>query len=627
MTSDPTSNNAENMERNLAQNTASFLYRRECLNNNSSGSDGQLPTTTRGPGEECITQNQQPQQQHCHWNSICNAYSGVCECPPGMETVQGTCVVAQQPRGNNCLHSGQCNTQSYCDNGYCLCKAAVIRRQTTADNGNNICLPHPTDRTDNPASGTRRENNGLESPWKFAFNKKQNTVVLTTNGNEVIDDSDLGDDEEDWKNAEAATAAGNSNALANSGGGGQQQQQWRPQGIGGQQFGSIGWFEMTPPQQTQGNIVQWGSSIQNLGAGRAWQPSMMWKGSGRMQPKQLTQQQQSYYEQRQRQSFNDFNDAAQNNYGQQSYGSSTSAGGRFGWLNPPNNVEQTNFLPSFVTGRRPFNRANIQPQSSSPMPESGAVNSVITDDTTQDPLANFPTFAENEQQKSTVNGQADGSTQSEEEKPGVTTAGESAMPGEYCNKDRICLGNSYCTFGWCQCPDGRRIDDKSGNCESSGGGDDGATNGTAEPQEAGGFFPGQQHQLQHSPTKRMGASERRRRPNESCGGDDSNRCVDGAICVRSNASKLVRRLGPYCQCSSGRMNVNGDCVPKPDDVVLLSVGEQCTDKRNNICDSGAHCGSDRICVCENDSEFIYQDAGGGICARFSKPGKQHDQFL
>ncbi|CAD5228809.1 unnamed protein product [Bursaphelenchus okinawaensis] len=90
---------------------------------------------TARPGEECNN------NQVCSFNSVCSTTSGVCECPVGLETsvVQGSgeCVTTARPRGTICMASSQCHKNSYCDNGFCMCKAGFV----VGPDG--ICLPQP----------------------------------------------------------------------------------------------------------------------------------------------------------------------------------------------------------------------------------------------------------------------------------------------------------------------------------------------------------------------------------------------------------------------------------------------------------------------------------------------------
>uniref|UniRef100_A0A1I7RJY8 G protein-coupled receptor n=1 Tax=Bursaphelenchus xylophilus TaxID=6326 RepID=A0A1I7RJY8_BURXY len=97
---------------------------------------------TARPGEECTN------NQVCAFNSVCGTTSGVCECPVGLETTvsrgAGECVPTMRPRGTICLASGQCHKNSYCDNGFCMCKSGFV----VGPDG--ICLPQPKAVVDDP---------------------------------------------------------------------------------------------------------------------------------------------------------------------------------------------------------------------------------------------------------------------------------------------------------------------------------------------------------------------------------------------------------------------------------------------------------------------------------------------
>ncbi|KAI6211169.1 hypothetical protein M3Y96_00405400 [Aphelenchoides besseyi] len=98
---------------------------------------------TARPGEECAN------GQLCVFNSVCGQYSGVCECPIGFETTiqrgTGECVPVRRARGSFCFGSPNCHRNSYCDNGYCMCKAGFVPVD-------NFCLPAPRAVVDDPRS-------------------------------------------------------------------------------------------------------------------------------------------------------------------------------------------------------------------------------------------------------------------------------------------------------------------------------------------------------------------------------------------------------------------------------------------------------------------------------------------
>ncbi|KAI6239535.1 EGF-like domain protein [Aphelenchoides fujianensis] len=98
---------------------------------------------TARPGEDCSS------MQICTFNSICGSYSGVCECPIGMETTvargSGECIPSRRARGAFCFSSANCHRNSYCDNGFCMCKAGFVPVE-------NFCLPAPRAVVDDPRS-------------------------------------------------------------------------------------------------------------------------------------------------------------------------------------------------------------------------------------------------------------------------------------------------------------------------------------------------------------------------------------------------------------------------------------------------------------------------------------------
>ncbi|KHJ82363.1 EB module, partial [Oesophagostomum dentatum] len=82
------------------------------------------------PGQDCT------RSQVCSFNSYCGIFSGVCECPSGMATVNGRCERTSAAPGLACVTSKNCHSSSYCDNGFCLCKTGYQLI-------NNFCLPIP----------------------------------------------------------------------------------------------------------------------------------------------------------------------------------------------------------------------------------------------------------------------------------------------------------------------------------------------------------------------------------------------------------------------------------------------------------------------------------------------------
>ncbi|KAK6759710.1 hypothetical protein RB195_021339 [Necator americanus] len=85
-------------------------------------------TTIAHPGEDCT------KSQVCSFNSYCGLFSGVCECPSGMATVNGRCERTTATPGLGCVTSKNCHNSSYCDNGLCLCKTGFRLV-------NNFCEP------------------------------------------------------------------------------------------------------------------------------------------------------------------------------------------------------------------------------------------------------------------------------------------------------------------------------------------------------------------------------------------------------------------------------------------------------------------------------------------------------
>ncbi|EYB99504.1 hypothetical protein Y032_0122g1086 [Ancylostoma ceylanicum] len=81
-----------------------------------SNNPGKPCGTIAHPGEDC-TRN-----QVCSYNSYCGLFSGVCECPSGMATMNGRCERTTVAPGLGCVTSKNCHSSSYCDNGLCLCK-------------------------------------------------------------------------------------------------------------------------------------------------------------------------------------------------------------------------------------------------------------------------------------------------------------------------------------------------------------------------------------------------------------------------------------------------------------------------------------------------------------------------
>ncbi|CAJ0955295.1 unnamed protein product, partial [Mesorhabditis belari] len=88
------------------------------------------PAKLARPGDNCM------RNQVCSYNSFCSTISGVCECPPGMETIDDRCIQTDQPRGRFCLSSRSCHKFSYCDNGSCVCKNSYVL-------ANGFCVPQP----------------------------------------------------------------------------------------------------------------------------------------------------------------------------------------------------------------------------------------------------------------------------------------------------------------------------------------------------------------------------------------------------------------------------------------------------------------------------------------------------
>ncbi|KAI6190808.1 hypothetical protein M3Y97_00158700 [Aphelenchoides bicaudatus] len=86
------------------------------------------------PGEDCSA------SQACMSGSICSIVSGVCECPIGSQTIIqhgfGECQQARRPRGPFCISSANCHRNTYCDNGFCMCKFGFTPVE-------NVCLPTP----------------------------------------------------------------------------------------------------------------------------------------------------------------------------------------------------------------------------------------------------------------------------------------------------------------------------------------------------------------------------------------------------------------------------------------------------------------------------------------------------
>ncbi|KAK5972004.1 hypothetical protein GCK32_006361, partial [Trichostrongylus colubriformis] len=97
-----------------------------CLN--TEADHGKACPQLAHPGEDCI------HGQICSYNSYCGLFSGVCECPSGMATINERCERTTAAPGRGCVTSRNCYGSSYCDNGLCLCK-------TGHELVNDFCVP------------------------------------------------------------------------------------------------------------------------------------------------------------------------------------------------------------------------------------------------------------------------------------------------------------------------------------------------------------------------------------------------------------------------------------------------------------------------------------------------------
>uniref|UniRef100_A0A915E7I1 EGF-like domain-containing protein n=1 Tax=Ditylenchus dipsaci TaxID=166011 RepID=A0A915E7I1_9BILA len=185
-----------------------------------------------------------------------------------------------------------------------------------------------------------------------------------------------------------------------------------------------------------------------------------------------------------------------------------------------------------------------------------------------------------------------------------------AMPGEHCGSGNVCLGNSRCSkAGWCQCPEGMRIE-KGGICAYQTGKGTVPLNAAHKPPHITMFGSGDQIVLQNSGNQEQHLAVRQ--PYDSC--SNSERCIEGADCIRSSSMPAVQRLGPFCQCKPERVYFLQSCILRRANIEVVKVGRQCTPA--HICDSGAVCAKDGICRCAEGKRLIV-----GMCVTQALPGE------
>lgn len=165
-----------------------------------------------------------------------------------------------------------------------------------------------------------------------------------------------------------------------------------------------------------------------------------------------------------------------------------------------------------------------------------------------------------------------------------------AMPGEYCNLNRICLGNSRCISGWCQCVDGMKIEKEI--CAYQSG-------INLSPFNAA-----------YKPTKATN-EQVYRLPYESC--ENSKRCISGAVCIKSDMLE-VRILGPFCMCRPGKIFFMNTCINRHEGMRFAKIGEKCNSEQ--ICENGATCTKNETCDCKEEKKLIM-----GLCVTQVYPGE------